>query len=189
MCLHPDWIYQNDVLSITHSLLTVDCVGPSPITKMENLATEFLKQWLQQPQSALRVILECALPAFPKLLSIANSVCWPMFPNQVIRSFPSRMSFSGSGMFQLNDKHHGILCQAREQLNFIRCTKKLIIIAITEMCTCKLDSLSVQFKDAASLEMSTRLWSRLLLGSHPGQFSFILRVSSDTFPTPMNLQQ
>ena len=59
------------------------------------------------------------------------------------------------------------------------------------MCTQKLDSLSVQckFKDATSLETSMHLWNRLLFGLHPGQFSFILRASSDTLPTPVNLQR
>ena len=89
----------------------------------------------------------------------------------------------GSGMLQINDKHHQILAQAREQLNSIPCAKKLYH-ACKKVATAegkalraqKLDSLSVQckFKDAAFLEMSAHLWNRLLLGFHPGQLSFIL---------------
>ena len=90
----------------------------------------------------------------------------------------------GSGMLQLKDKH---LSQAREQLNSISYAKKLYqkckkVVNAEEqvMCTQKLDSLSVQckFKDAASLELSTHLWNRPLLGANPGQFLFILRASS-----------
>ena len=59
------------------------------------------------------------------------------------------------------------------------------------MCTDKLNSLSVQckFGDAATLELSTHLWNRLLVGFHPGQLSIVLRAASDTLPTPMNLQR
>jgi len=46
-----------------------------------------------------------------------------------------------------------------------------------------------KFSDAAFLETSNHLWNRLLLGFHPGQLSFILRASSDTLPTPMNLRR
>ena len=52
MCLRPEykvWIYRNYIISIIRFHLAVDCVGPSAITKMENLATKFLKRWLQLP--------------------------------------------------------------------------------------------------------------------------------------------
>ena len=108
-----------------------------------------------------------------------------------------RLDF-GSGLLQINDEQRGILTQARKQLSSILSAKKLYHtckkVATTEekvLCTDKLDSLNVQckFKDAASLKMSTRLWNRLLLGFHPGQLSFVLRASSDTLPTPINLQR
>jgi len=88
----------------------------------------------------------------------------------------------GSGMFQINGRHHGI------QLISIPSAKKLYhacktIAAAEEKAQCvqKLNSLSVQckFSDAAFLETSNQLWNRLLLGFHPGQLSFILRASSD----------
>ena len=52
MSLWPEykvWIYRNYILSIIYFHLTLDCVGPSTITKMENLATKYLKRWLQLP--------------------------------------------------------------------------------------------------------------------------------------------
>ena len=51
------WIYRNYILSIIRFHLTIDCIGPSTITKMENLATKYLKRWLRLPRSATRVIL------------------------------------------------------------------------------------------------------------------------------------
>ena len=69
-------------------------------------------------------------------------------------------------------------------------SKKVAIDKETAQCTHKLEFLSVQckLKDAASLETSSHLWNRPLLGFHPGQLS-ILHASSDTLPTPMNLHQ
>ena len=99
----------------------------------------------------------------------------------------------GSGLLQINDNHREILSQARKQLVTIPTTKKLylaskkiVIDKETTQCTHKL-SVQCKFKDAVSLESSSHLWNRLLLGFHPGQLSFILRASSDTLPTPMNL--
>jgi len=68
--------------------------------------------------------------------------------------------------------------------------KKVATAEEKALCMQKLNFLSVQckFKDAAVLELSTRLWNRLLFGFHPGQLSFVLRASSDTLPTPMNLR-
>jgi len=61
----------------------------------------------------------------------------------------------------------------------------------TALCQGKLDTLSVQckFEDSATLEAESKLWNRLLLGFHPGQLSFVLRASSDTLPTPLNLHR
>ena len=51
-----------------------------------------------------------------------------------------------------------------------------------------LDTLSVQckLKDSVCFESCCKTWNRLLLGSHPGHLSFILRAA---LPTPVNLQQ
>jgi len=54
-----------------------------------------------------------------------------------------------------------------------------------------LDTLSVQCKVKESLYLETRCgtWNRLMLGCHPGQFSFILHAASDTLPMAMNLRR
>ena len=53
----------------------------------------------------------------------------------------------------------------------------------------QLKQLTVQckFLDSARLATSCRTWNKLLTGFHPGQLSFLLRVSSDTLPTVVNL--
>ena len=45
-----------------------------------------------------------------------------------------------------------------------------------------------RLSDSVRLETCCGSWNRLLLGCHPGQFSFILRAASDTLPTAVNLQ-
>ena len=54
-----------------------------------------------------------------------------------------------------------------------------------------LKTLSVQgkFNDSAKLESTCGSWKRLLSGFHPWQLSFLLRVSSDTLPTEVNLHR
>jgi len=46
----------------------------------------------------------------------------------------------------------------------------------------------VQAKRLGALGTCCGSWNRLLLGCHPGQFSFILRAASDTLLTAVNLQ-
>jgi len=65
------WIYRNYVLSIIRFHLTVDSVGPSTITKMENLGIKFLKRWLCLPHNATCVILVSAVPVYPDSVSLA----------------------------------------------------------------------------------------------------------------------
>ena len=44
-----------------------------------------------------------------------------------------------------------------------------------------------KFLDSARLETSCKTWNKLLTGFHPGKLSFLLRASSDTLPTAVNL--
>ena len=62
---------------------------------------------------------------------------------------------------------------------------------VTSDCESHLNHLSVQckFLDSARLETSCRTWNKLLSGFHPGQLSFLLRASSDTLPTAVNLHR
>jgi len=104
------------------------------------IATKFLKQWLQLPRSALRVILYYPGVCSPSISLTVKHCKLSLLANVsqssdlTLPELALQLDF-GSGMLQLNDKH------------------------------------------------------RLLLGLHPGQFLFILRASSDTLPTPVNLQR
>ena len=103
-----------------------------------------------------------------------------------------------SNFLQINSSHQELLNEARAQLDSIPTARKLYTaskhLAISReltLCKEKLDTLSVQckFESSAVLEADSKLWNRLLLGFHPGQLSFVLRASSDTLPTPLNLRR
>ena len=69
------------------------------------------------------IILECAPPTVKHCkLSLLANVSQSSDPT--LRELAVQLDF-GSGMLQLNDKHHRILSQAREQLNSITCAKQL----------------------------------------------------------------
>ena len=75
--------------------------------------------------------------------------------------------------------------------SLINATKRLIKEKEKENWDGKLQTLQVQgkFAEAVALEEETRLWSRIMDGLPKGQLSFLLRTSSDTLPTPMNLHR
>ena len=89
----------------------------------------------------------------------------------IIQGLALQLDF-GFGMLQINNNHHEILTQPRNQLSTIPSAKKLYLTSkkITTakekrfyICTDKLESLSVQckFKDAASLEQGMHIFYSL----------------------------
>jgi len=197
------WIYRNYVLSIIRFHLTVDSIGPSALTKMENLATKYLKRWLCLPRSATRVILNYPGVCCPSVSSISKQCKLSLLANisqssdPLIQELALQVNLS-SDLLQINISHQELLYQARAQLDGIptarklyTASKQLAVSRETTLCQEKLDTLSVQckFGNSATLEADSKLWNRLLLGFHPGQLSFVLRASSDTLPTPLNLRR
>ena len=51
------WLYHNYIVSLLRFHLSVDAITKCAITKLENLATHYLKKWLRLPRSATRAIL------------------------------------------------------------------------------------------------------------------------------------
>jgi len=51
------WIYRNYILSLLRFHLSIDAITQSTISKLESVATRYLKKWLHLPRSATRVIL------------------------------------------------------------------------------------------------------------------------------------
>jgi len=50
------WLYRNYIVSLLHFHLSVDAVTKGAVTNMENMATRYLKKWLNLPRSATRAI-------------------------------------------------------------------------------------------------------------------------------------
>ena len=51
------WIYRNYIISLLQFYLCVDAVSSWSISKLESIASHFLKKWLNLPGSATRVVL------------------------------------------------------------------------------------------------------------------------------------
>ena len=51
------WFYRNYIVSLLRFHLSVDAITKPAITKLENLATHYLKKWLRLPRCATRAIL------------------------------------------------------------------------------------------------------------------------------------
>ena len=51
------WLYRNYIISLLRFHLSVDAVTKGAVTKMENMATRYLKKWLGLPRSATRAVL------------------------------------------------------------------------------------------------------------------------------------
>ena len=104
----------------------------------------------------------------------------------------------GDVALQIQGNDYSILLIAKKQLSAFLSTRSLYTTARNQLsvhtktqCTDHLQSLTVQskFEGSAMLESSCKTWNRLLKGFHPGQLSFLLRATSDTLPTAVNLQR
>ena len=197
------WIYRNYILSLTRFHLCVDAVSRGTISKLESIATRFLKKWLNLPRSATRVILYYPGVCCPSISHVsreaklsllacvsASSDLWLQELNLHLRL--------GNVALQIQDNDYSILSIAQKQLSAFPSARSLYIKAkhqlsdsIKAQCKDHLQSLTVQskFESSAELESFCKTWNRLLKGFHPGQLSFLLRAASDTLPTAVNLQR
>ena len=95
------------------------------------------------------------------------------------------------------DADHDILSKARSQISSFLIDRPLYVLT-KKFCINKQssqyedhwDTFAVQrkVKDSLCLETHCGTWNRLMLGSHPGQLSFILRAACYVLPTAMKLK-
>ena len=102
----------------------------------------------------------------------------------------------GNVLLQFQSQDYSILSAARRYLSSMplawslyKTAKAQLAKTVASDCETHLNHLSVQckFLDSVRLETSCRTWNKLLSGFHPGQLFFLLRASSDTLPTAVNL--
>ena len=92
----------------------------------------------------------------------------------------------GNVLLQFQSQDYSILSAARSHLSSMPLAWSLYKTAKAQLA--KTVTSDCKFLDSARLETSCRIWNKLLSGFHPGQLSFLLRASSDTLPTTVNLR-
>ncbi|XP_065884075.1 uncharacterized protein [Dysidea avara] len=174
------WIYRNYILSLTRFHLCVDAVSRGTISKLESIATRFLKKWLNLPQSATRVILYYPGVCCPSISHVSREAklsllaCVSASSDLRLQELNLHLRL-GNVALQIQDNDYSILSIAQKQLSAFPISSSLTVQS--------------KFESSAELESSCKTWNRLLKGFHPGQLSFLLRAASDTLPTAVNLQR
>ena len=101
----------------------------------------------------------------------------------------------GDNLLQFQEQDYSILSDAQSQLSNMPSAQSLYKKAKDQLSSVLVSENEAHLKqltkflDSARLETSCKTWNKLLTGFHPGQLSFLLRASSDTFPTAVNLRR
>ena len=183
--------------------LCVDAVSSWTISRLESIATRFLKKWLKLPCSASRVILYYPGVCCPSITHVSREAKLSLLSCVSATSDPRLQELGlqlhlGNVALQIKDNEYSILANARKQLSVLPSARSLYLKAKSQatqynklQCENHLQKLTVQskFSSSAELERSCKTWNRLLAGFHPGQLSFLLRAASDTLPTAINLRR
>ena len=197
------WLYRNYIISLLRFHLSVDAVTKGAVTKMENMATCYLKKWLGLPRSATRAVLYYPGMCCPSISQVSRQArlsllsCIDASSDYQLQELGLQLHL-GDAYLQTHASDYSILSEARSQLTSFPMARQLYLLSkkliAADECSCynkHLDTLSVQckLKDSVSLESCCGTWNRLLLGCNPGHISFVLRAASDTLPTAVNLQR
>ena len=194
------WLYWNYIVSLLHFHLSVDSVTAGAITqnvKYCHLSSEEMVELPTKCHSCCVILSRDALSQVSKQVKFTLLSCISVSSYQKIQELGLQLHL-GEKYLQTRDIDYSILFKARSQLASIPMAHRLYLesknLAAADERSCydgHLSTLSVQckLKDLVSLESCCGTWNRLLVGCNPGQFSFILRATSDTLPTPVNLQR
>ena len=193
------WIYRNYILSLLRFHLSIDAVTQSTIS----MTTRHLEKWLHLPRSATRVILYYSGVCCPSVSYISREAKLNLLSCVNASSDPQLHELGlhlqlGKDFLQVQGNDYSILTAAKKQLTDFPFARSLYLTAKRQLseetkscCENHLQTLSVQckFNDSAKLEATCGSWNCLLSGFHPGRLSFLLRASSDTLPTEVNLRR
>ena len=197
------WLYRNYIISLLRFHLAVDAISKHAIGKLENLATRYIKRWLGLPRSSTRAILYYPGVCCPGISQVSREAklsllsCISTTSDYQLQQLGLQLHL-GDAYMQAQDADYDILSKARSMISSFPVARPLYVLSKKILMADErtryqdhLDTLSVQskVKDSLSLETSCGTWNRLMLGCHPGQFSFILRAASDTLPTAVNLKR
>ncbi|XP_065896220.1 uncharacterized protein [Dysidea avara] len=197
------WIYRNYILSLLRFHLCVDAITNHTIKQLESMVSRYLKKWLQLPRNATRVILYYPGICCPSVSCVSREAKLSLLSCICASSDPQLQELGlhlhlGNDFLQFQNQDYSILSAAQSQLSDMPSARSLykrakddLTSKITSDSEAHLNQLTVQckFLDSARLETSCRTWNKLMTGFHPGQLSFLLRASSDTLPTAVNLRR
>ena len=176
------WLYRNYIIFLLCFHLSVDAVTKGAVTKMENMATRYLKKWLGLPKSATRAMLYYPGVCCPSISQVSRQArlsllsCIDASSDYQLQELGLQLHL-GDAYLQTHASNYSILSKARSQLTSFSMARQLyllskkLIAADERSCYNKhFDTLSVQckLKDSVSLESCCGTWNRLLLGCNPG---------------------
>ena len=143
-------------MSLLRFHLSLDAVTPGAISKMENMATRYLKKWLSLPISATRAILYYPGLCCPSVSQVSRQAKLSLLSYISATSDATLQELGlqlhlGASYLQTAHSDYSILSEAQSQLISLPMAHHLYLqskkIAVT--------------------------WNRLLLGCNPGQFFFL----------------
>ena len=199
------WIYKRYMVPSFHFALAVNPIPETAIKKMQAAALRMIKRWLNLPRcfttSALHHPNVIDIPSLSDFRSKAKltflaSISTSKDPViEEILSILTDEDYCKNQKIQLSSVD--LLLKARSSITTISSKtlnnylKREFRQQVIEKHDTSLKVLSVPSKilETAELEKSNQVWKRVLQGLPAGQMSFLLRVGTDTLPTPLNLRR
>ena len=126
------WIYRNYIISLLRFHLRVDAVSSWIISRLESIATRFLKKWLRLPRSASRVILYYPGVCCPSITHVFREAKLSLLSCVSVTSDPWLQELGlqlhlGNVTLQINDNEYSILANARKQLSVLPSARSLYL--------------------------------------------------------------
>jgi len=114
------WLYRNYIVSLLRFHLSVDAISKGAITKLENLATRYLKKWLGLPRCATRAILYYPGVCCTSLSQVSREAklsllsCISTFGDSQLSELGLQLHL-GDAYLQTQDLDYSILSKAHSQ--------------------------------------------------------------------------
>ena len=128
------WLYRNYIISLLCFHLSVDAVTKGAVTKMENMATRYLKKWLGLPRSATRAVLYYPGMCCPSISQVSRQARLSLL-SCIDASFDYQLQelglqlHLGDAYLQTHASDYSILSEARSQLTSFPMARRLYLLS------------------------------------------------------------
>ena len=195
------WAWKNYPAHSLRFMLMVTAVQESVLLKIQKKVTKYIKRWLNLPRCCtLATIFHpevLKLPFLPQLKITTIELSKDKHIKECLSlisdpGFILRNEIPQNTQSVLNAAKTSSISEASNVSSV--CLKSEVKLSVRRnhvaYWNSSLDCLQVQskFKDIVTLERSSHVWNRMLIGLPTGQLSFLLRAGADCLPTPMNLR-